>query len=102
MGALRHTGPHTLTHTQDHTRTHSPPVPFSMPMQPAKAPDAAVVFSADNLLPRTPALSVCINFAIYEPSWSESLFPHADYGIKVHGGRILHKGIGLHLEKALI
>lgn len=46
---------HTYTHKcSDKKKKKTPPVPCSMPEQ--AAPDAAVVFSADNLLPQMPAL----------------------------------------------
>lgn len=59
VGALRHPGPHTYRKKEEKKKT--PPVPRSMPEQAATTPDAAVVFSADNLLPRMPALSFCEN-----------------------------------------
>lgn len=67
------------THT--HIQKKTPPVPLSMPEQAAPAPDTAVVFSADNLLPRMPALSFCKNFSHL---WALSVRepPHADYRIK--------------------
>lgn len=74
---------HTYTHIQK--KKHPPPVLCSMPEQAAPAPDAAVVFSADNLLPRMPALSFWKNSAICGPSRSGSRCPHADYVIKSFG-----------------
>lgn len=89
---------HAHTHTEQKKTT--PPVPCSMPEQAAPAPDAAVVFSADNLLPRMLALSFCKNVShlrallVREPLYC----PHADYRIKVHGGMLWHRDNCLYMK----
>lgn len=71
------------TRVQAHTHSHTeetPPVPHTMPGQ--AAPDTAVVFSADNLLPSLPALSFCQNVSHVWALLVREL-PRAEYRIKV-------------------
>lgn len=91
------------THTHTYYRGKKKTTPCSPAPCPSRQLQTQLLFSLQTTCYLGRQLCLFVkNSAIYGPSWWESLCPHADYRIKVHGCTIWHGGIGFPIEKAFI